>query len=200
MKKQLIGLAMVIFHCVAHPNIGHAQSLYKVKETKDIDIKLSGTSTMHDWEMDALFTTGEAYFIFKSGSEIDLISIKSLSFALQVADLKSDSEGLNKNAYEALKSIEFKGIRYNLTSSTISIEKGGYLIKSNGNLTIAGVTKEILMDVHCESNEKGTVTSRGSYRLNMSDYDVKPPSFMWGAMKTGDAITLDFIVVYEKEA
>ena len=32
----------------------------------------------------------------------------------------------------------------------------------------------------------------------MSDYQMKPPSFMLGAMKTGDAITLDFVLVYTK--
>jgi hypothetical protein len=32
----------------------------------------------------------------------------------------------------------------------------------------------------------------------MSDYDVEPPSLMWGAIKTGDAVTLDFEVVYKK--
>lgn len=180
-------------------HIGYSQAIYTIKETKDFDIKLSGTSTLHDWEMDALNATGEAQFVFKAGSESDLVSIKSLSFALKAEDLKSDNKGLNKNAYEALKSDKHKEIRYNLTSSAISSEKGGYLIKSNGNLTIAGVTKEIIMDVHCVSNDDGTITSKGSYKLNMTDYNVKPPSFMWGAMKTGDAITLNFIVVYKKE-
>jgi len=32
----------------------------------------------------------------------------------------------------------------------------------------------------------------------MTDYQVKPPTFMGGAMKTGDALTLDFTMVYNK--
>jgi hypothetical protein len=32
----------------------------------------------------------------------------------------------------------------------------------------------------------------------MTDYSVKPPKFMLGAMKTGDAITLNFTLVYQK--
>jgi polyisoprenoid-binding protein YceI len=200
MKKKLRNLALILLCAVVITSIGYSQSTYNVKETKDSDIKLLGTSSLHDWEMDARSSTGEAQFIFNENNKSDLISIKSLSFALKVVDLKSDSKGLDKNAYEALKSDTYKDIRYQLTSSTISPEKGGYLIKSNGNLTIAGVTKEITMDVHGEVNEDGTITSKGSYKLNMTDYNVKPPSFMWGAMKTGDAITLNFKVVYKKGA
>lgn len=199
MEKHLRSLALILVCIIGFVNTGYSQSTYKVKETKGSDVKLSGTSSLHDWEMEALSSTGEAQFIFKSRGESDLVSITSLSFAVQVKDLKSDNNGLNKNAYKALKSDKYNEICYQLTSSTISPEKGGYLIKSNGNLIIAGVTKEIRMDVHGVINDDGTVTSKGSYTLNMTDYNVKPPSFMLGAMKTGNAITLDFIVVYKKE-
>lgn len=178
--------------------MGYSQSTYSINETKDVDMKILGTSTLHDWEMNAQSSSGEAQFVFRSDDENDLVSIKSLSFTLHVEDLKGESNGLNKNAYEALKSGEFKDICYQLTSSTISAEKGGYLIKSNGKLTIAGVTKEITMDVHGVVNDDGSLTSTGSYQLNMTDYNVDPPSFMWGAMKTGNAITMQFMVVYKK--
>jgi polyisoprenoid-binding protein YceI len=199
MGKHLKGLALTLLCVTGLYNIGYSQSRYKIKETKDVAIKLFGTSSLHDWEMEAITTTGEAQFEFKLGSESDPISIKSLSFALQVADLKSDNKGLDKKAYEALKSDEFKDIQYELISSTISPEKGGYLIQSTGHLTIAGVTRAIVMDVYCMINAEGTITSKGSYKLKMTDYNIKPPSFMLGAMKTGDAITLDFAVVYQKK-
>ncbi len=178
--------------------IGQSQSMYTVKENKNFDVKLFGTSTLHDWEMDAINTNGEANFVFKEGSKSDLVSISSLSFRLQVTDLKSDNNGLNKNAYEALKSNEYKEICYILISSILYDAKEGYLIKSKGNLTIAGVTKEIEMDVHGKVNDDGTIITKGSYKLKMTDYGVEPPSFMWGAMRTGDELTLEFVVVYKK--
>jgi hypothetical protein len=196
MKNQLKAFGLIVICITAIYNNGYSQSIYSIKETNDSDIKLEGTSSMHDWEMEAHSSTGEAQFIFKSGSVIDLVSINSLSFAILVTDLKSDSNGLNKNAYEALKSNKYKDICYSLTSSTLKAEEGGYLIKSVGNLVIAGVAKEITMDVHGIINENGTITCNGSYKLNMTDYKVTPPSFMWGAMKTGENITLDFNVVY----
>jgi hypothetical protein len=35
-------------------------------------------------------------------------------------------------------------------------------------------------------------------RIKMSEYNVEPPSFMFGAMKTGDEITVKFNVTLKK--
>ena len=114
-------------------------------------------------------------------------------------NLKSDKKALDKNAYDALKTKEFENILYKLTSAKVSLERDGkFLIKTNGNLTIAGITKEITMDVYCVVNKDTSISCSGSDKLNMSDYKVKPPSFMFGAMKTGDAVTFDFVMVYTK--
>ncbi len=198
MKKYIKGFALMLISIIELNSIGYSQSIYKIEATKDVDMKLLGTSTLHKWEMEATSVSGEAQFIFKSGSRSELNSVKSLSFALEVKDLKSDSKKLDKNAYKALKSDEFKDIHYKLISASVTPEKKNeYLLKTSGKLTIAGVTKEIDMDVHCVVNANGSITCTGSHKLNMSDYNVEPPSFMLGAMKTGDAITLEFNVVYK---
>lgn len=176
-----------------------AQSVYKLADSKNVTMKLSGTSTLHKWEMNASVFSSKASFDFKPGSNKELASLKSLTFSLEVANLSSGEKGLDKNAYKALKTKDFKNIEYKLTSVTISPESGDkYLLKTHGALTIAGVTKEIMMDVHCLVNSDGTITCTGTETLNMTDYQVKPPTFMLGAMKTGDALTLDFTMVYKK--
>mgnify|MGYP001555329118 FL=1 len=179
--------------------VGRSQDAYKLVSANDIvSMRLMGTSTLHDWEMDAKDVAGDARFVFRSGSKTDLTSLPSLSFTLHVKDLKSDSKGLDKNAYKALKSDEHKDIRYELTSSKLSPETGGYLLKAKGKLTIAGVTRDMDMDVHCVVNTNGTITCKGSAVLKMTDYKVEPPTFMFDAMSTGDALQLDFAVVYKK--
>jgi polyisoprenoid-binding protein YceI len=177
-----------------------AQATYKIQDTKDIDMKLSGTSTLHNWVMNAQNTTGVAQFGFKGSGDTQLNSLTSLTFSLIVTDLKSGESGLDKNAYKALKADKFKNIDYKLTSAIIMPESDGkYLIKTKGKLTIAGVTKETDMDVYAVVKKNGSITCTGSDKLNMTDYSVKPPKFMLGAMKTGDAITLNYTLLYKKE-
>jgi len=200
MKKNLLtiyGVITILIMCIS-PML-YSQSVYKIYESKDIDMKLSGTSTLHKWTMDTKTFDGDGQFNFKPGTSDILISIKNLNFSLAVQDLKSGEKGLDKNAYKALKSDQYKDIDYKLTSAIVSPGTGNkYLVKTHGNLTIAGVTKQIIMDIACIVNKDGTITCTGSYKLEMTDYQVKPPTFILGAMKTGDAITLDFTLVYKK--
>jgi polyisoprenoid-binding protein YceI len=141
---------------------------------------------------------GKAQFGFNLENELN--TLHSLTFSLAAQNLKSGQKGLDNNAYKALKTEQYQNIVYKLLSATVSDQKENrYLIKTQGNLTIAGVTKEVSMDVYCVMNKDSTITCTGSDKLKMSDYQVKPPTFMMGAMKTGDAITLDFTMVYKKD-
>jgi hypothetical protein len=195
--KQVLGL--VAISVIGFSQLVHSQAIYKINESKDIDMKLSGTSTLHNWAMDAKTFSGQAQFKFSPGTANQLSTLKDLSFSLVVQNLKSGESGLDKNAYKALKTGQYKDIDYKLISAIVSPEKDGkYLIKTKGNLSIAGVTKLVAMDVYCVVNKDGTLTFTGSDKLEMTDYKVKPPTFMLGAMKTGDAITLNYTLVYKK--
>lgn len=195
MIQLLKGFALSLICITSLNHIGYSQSVYKIEEGKDVEMKLRGTSTLHNWEMNASRVKGEAQFDTQEGNK--LTAVKSLSFALVVEDLKSDNKGLDKNAYKALKSEEYKDIQYKLISAVVSPERvGKQLLKTHGNLTIAGITKEIDIDVYCVVNADETIKCTGFYKLKMTDYQVKPPSFMLGAMKTGDNVALDFSIVY----
>jgi len=174
----------------------HAQTIYKINDAKGIDMKLNGTSTLHKWAMEAKTFDGQAQFGLNGKT---ITSVKDLSFSLEVQDLKSGEKGLDKNAYKALKTGQYKDITYKLTSATVAPTKDGkYLITTQGNLYIAGVTHSVAMNVTGVVNADGSVTCTGAYKLKMTDYQVQPPTFMLGAMKTGDDITLNYTLVYTK--
>ncbi|HKR06828.1 MAG TPA: YceI family protein [Bacteroidia bacterium] len=193
-------LALATICITGFSQILPAQSTYKLSGSKDNNMKLSGTSTRHDWVMTAHAFTGEAQFGFNPENENQLTSLESLTFSLPVLNLKSDKKKLDRNAYKALKTGLHKNIIYTFISATILPEgENEYLVRTIGNLSIAGVTKEVTMNVNCIVGKDSAITCTGSYKLKMTDYEVKPPSFMLGAMKTGDAVTLDFTMVYKKQ-
>jgi len=202
MKNNIKKALMLTIVCImALGSTLQAQSVYKLTDSKSITMKLSGTSTLHSWDMSANSFKGHASFVFKAGSETELASLTSLTFVLPVANLSSGEKGLDKNAYKALKTGQFKTIVYKLTSATVTPEGGNkYLVKAHGDLTIAGVANKAAMDVECVVNSDGTITCTGTDKLNMTDYQVKPPKFMLGAMTTGNTVTLAFTMVYKKQA
>jgi polyisoprenoid-binding protein YceI len=199
MKNYKKAIALTAICLMASITMLHAQTAYKIAVSKNNDMVMSGTSTLHDWSTASKTFTGDAQFAFKTGNNHELASIKALSFSLAVTDLQSGESGLDKNAYKALKSDQYKHIVYKLTSAKMLPQKNSkYEVETTGNLTIAGVTKVITMDVYYVINTDDTITFTGSDKLNMTDYSVKRPTFMLGAMKTGDAVTLDFTAVYGK--
>lgn len=175
---------------------GQAQTIYRINDSKENEMRLAGTSTLHDWVMNTSTLSCEAQFKTQLNG---LKSISALTFSLPVENLKSDEKALNHNAYKALKSEEFKNIVFKLTSALVGERKNSKEpVKAVGDLTIAGVTKEINLDVFCQLNKDQTITCTGNKKLNMTDYDVEPPTFLFGAMKTGDEITLDFNLTFKK--
>lgn len=160
-------------------------------------MKVSGTSSMHDWSMKTNTMTSES-MMTTSGE--NLTALSSLRFSLKSTDLKSDKKGLDKNAYKALKAEQFNDITFTLTASKVlTKEANSFPISTEGNLTIAGTTKKVAIDVFCHVNTDVSITCIGNHGLKMSYYGMKPPVFMMGAMKTGDDLEVNFTITYLKD-
>lgn len=168
----------------------HGQST-KVLSTKAGTMKLSGTSTFHDWCMNGTFQV-DGTFKVTEGSN-DLLAVNTLTFALPVENLKSEKKKLDETAYKALKTDQYKDILFSMTSATVKeVQSDKFQITASGNLTIAGVTRPITLSVFWVMNDDNSITCTGTQKLKMTDYKVQPPGFL-GVMKTGDDIALDFV-------
>ena len=175
----------------------NAQTNFKIGVNPSNKMVLSGTSTLHDWTMTTKTFTGNALFVLKPGNDIS--GLQSLDFSLPVLQLKGDKKALNKNAYKALKTDQYKNITFKMESAKVVGQKDfKFELRATGSLTISGVTREVTIDLYCMPNKNGSITCTGRYKIKMSDYKVEPPSFMGGMMTTGDDLTLDFTMVFER--
>ncbi len=157
------------------------------KQSGTLNITIAGTSTMHDWTMTS--QGGVCSSIFELNSDGAPIKLNTVTVRVPAESLKSKERAMDKNAYNSLKTDKHKDITFQLTSSKI-IQK---TISCIGNLTIAGTTKPIELDVEYEERN-GTLYCKGSKKIKMTEYNVEPPTFMFGAIKTGDEITVSFDV------
>jgi polyisoprenoid-binding protein YceI len=159
-------------------------------------IKVSGTSSLHDWSMESLSFTAKS--VVKVNNSSELISIESFTFSLPVHNLKSKDEKMDKNARDALKADRFRTMDFNLTRANITpTGNNRYSIKATGNLTIAGTTREFTLDATGILNENRTFTVTGSRAFNMTEFNVKPPELLLGTIKTGDRITVEYQVTLQ---
>ncbi len=104
---------------------------------------------------------------------------------------------MDRGMHGALKANEHAEIVYELVSISDFTMTGDstFTLNSTGNLTIADVTKEIMVPIEGVTQEDGRVHFSGSHALLMSDYNLKPPSLMFGAYRTGDELTVTFELI-----
>jgi polyisoprenoid-binding protein YceI len=156
------------------------------------DIKVTGTSNLHDWKMKAQSTSLNAKFDLKPGTN-QLSDISALSFSMPVKGLKSDENLMDTRAYSTLKADKHDKITFNMSSAVVTPQANNqYLVKATGNLTISGVTKPVTLVANGVVNADKTITITGAQKIKMSEFGVKPPSFMLGALKVGDQVTVEY--------
>ena len=186
-------LILVVFTFLAVPRLVNAQLIYKLVTVPGVTIKVLGSSNVHDWTMTST--------VMESQGDFNLAgrSLQNLSFRLAFTSLKSEHSSMDDRTYKAVDAAKYPDISYKLTSAeVVTGDKNSYLIKTKGNLTISGVTQAISMDVTAVANSDNTITCSGSKKIQLTDYGIKPPTFMLGAMKVYNDLTIQFNLIYKK--
>jgi hypothetical protein len=116
-------------------------------------------------------------------------ALEALEIAISAAQLSSPKEGLDKNMHKALKVQEHPDITFRLTAVEPGTSAGA--LKARGMLRIAGVEREVVLDLQTERHD-ATLTVKGKLTLLMTDYGIKPPTAMLGMLKTDPKVTVTF--------
>lgn len=166
--------------------------------TKSFQLTINGTSNVHDWSTRAtnVVVVGDFGLNNASFEKINAASVK-----VKTASLKStkDSELMDDRTHSTLKAEKFPEITYVFTK-VLSVQQIGAetIMNVSGNLTLGGVTKPTDLTLRIKTLPGGDVEIKGTRKILMSNHGIKPPSFMLGAMKVGDEVTLTYDVVLKK--
>jgi len=127
--------------------------------------------------------------------------INAAAVKIDAKSLKStkNSDLMDERTHSTIKAEKNPSITYVFTKIVSTQQSGGEtIITVNGNLTIAGVTKPTDLVLKFKALPNGDVEVKGSRKVLMSNHGIKPPSFMLGAMKVGDEITISYDVILKK--
>jgi hypothetical protein len=127
--------------------------------------------------------------------------IRTFQLIVPVAQLTSGEHGLNDNMRKALKGDRFKEIRFQMDAYDVAPPAGGATISVtlHGRLTLAGVERKIDVGATGVRVKEGFLVT-GSKDLLMTDYQIKPPTMMLGAIKTKNLITVKFNATLQRES
>lgn len=159
---------------------GQAQQKYTL--TGEPKLIVSGTSSLHDWNMVSKQAKGSAILNI---TDAKITAIEFAEFSMEVKSLKSGRGQMDNNAYKALEAGDHPSIAFNLKHASLSGNKW----KVAGDLQIAGSTRTENFDVVTRMEGNKVVLSANT-AFKLTDFDVDPPSAVFGTIKTGDEVTL----------
>lgn len=192
-KIAFIALCLIAFFTITALTAqqAKAQTAYTVAPGSQITVE--GTSNLHDWTMNASKFSCDGKLMVANGQ---LKDIAALTFVLPVKNLKSKESLMDTRAYKALNEESFDKMIFRLSDATVVDAQK--LVKVTGNLTIAGVTKLVTLQSNYMISGDESITFKASKIIKMSDFKIKAPSFMMGALKTGDDLTINIVLKLKK--
>src|ERR1051325_769381 len=154
-------------------------------------VRIEGTSTLHDWKMEGNMINGsitappiEQWTNGTAHSEV--------SVSIPVTSIKSEHAKMDKLMAGALKAGANPTIRYEMTSAALAEGDANLLLNTRGKLTIAGVTREVEMQITATRQSDNTYVLTSRVPIRMSDYGIKPPTAMLGTINTRNDVKVSF--------
>jgi hypothetical protein len=181
--------------------------MFKAKPGKDMKMRIEGTSTVHDWQVESPIIGGYLKvgpgFPVEPGQaatpgkmdatgevKIPVNSLKSIE-----KDGKPYSDKMDEIMLGKLKSASNAFILFRLTElvlkETAKTKEDPYVFEVSGDLTVAGTTNKAKMTVNITPLGDRKLKLTGTTSVKMSDYKVEPPVLV-GILSTGDAVKLIF--------
>ena len=172
-------------------SIVYGQQNYSYPTDSLPSISISGTSTLHGWTVTAGEVTDFPTNLAFSLAETQ--TIDSFSFSVAVMSLDGGrGASMNGKIQTALQATISPTIIYSQSQPAALVKQADqWTLSSTGTLAMAGKEKAITVDVQLEERD-GQLIFKGSKDLKMSDFEMTPPSAMFGQIQTHDDITVHF--------
>jgi len=154
-------------------------------------VSIHGTFSIHSWAETVQKVSGELVgTVNADGSAV----IQSIRMVMAVRSIKSDiGSAMDNKTYKALKADADPAITFLIIAPFIIRRSAAAdTVSLHGHLTLAGVTRPVIMRVLSFKAVQGTLSIEGEQNIKMTDFGVKPPSALFGVMRASPDITINF--------
>ncbi|TJY36247.1 YceI family protein [Pontimicrobium aquaticum] len=189
MKKRSI-IIVVIFSLLLLNVKAYSQSY--VLDKSNSTITVSGTSSLHDWDIISNNFSGNIQL-----KDSVTAQIETLFVSIPSESLKSGKKAMDKKTYKALKTDDYSTISFKMVKvkSSKKVDDSTFEMKLVGEITICDVTKLLGIDFLLSKTGEN-INATGSCKMKMTDFKVVPPTALLGTIKTGDDISIKFNVMF----
>jgi polyisoprenoid-binding protein YceI len=174
-----------------------AQETAKVAVAPESKLWIEGTSNLHGWSCKAEKLEATVELDAAAAAELSVAppkALKRVEVKVPVRSLKCGHGAMDDNLYKALNADASPDISYILATfdAVPGDTKDTFTLKTVGSLTVAGRENKLAMEVVATRLPDGTVKATGMVPIKMTDYGIKPPTAIFGRLKTGDEVKINF--------
>jgi polyisoprenoid-binding protein YceI len=192
-KTSFAGVALITLAVAA----AGAQETARVAVSPESKLWIEGTSNLHGWSCKATTLDAAVEIDPAAAAQVAVAppkALKKVHVKVPVKSIKCGHGGMDDNVYKALKADDSPEISYILaTFEAVPGEaKDSFMLHTVGSLTIAGKENKVSMDVAATRLPDGTVKATGMVPIKMTDFGIKPPTAIFGRLKTGDDVKVNF--------
>lgn len=174
-------------------------------------IKIKGTSTVHDWEVESTLIAGFMNVDGEFPSDLSTTTVPALknlpqvNVQIPVRSIRSGKSTMDSVMHGAMKQQAHPKITYvlaKMTPSNVERKSGDPLrYDTKGDLTVAGVKKRIAMPIDLVQHGEGGLRITGKTKVKMTDFGIQPPApkIAFGLIKTGDEVEIIFEWIIKKK-
>ena len=196
LTRQLSVVAALLFFG-SDSTLAQERTVFGAESTLTVE----GTSNQSDWSVSVDSLSGWMELSFDTDG---VPSVHGAELSVVVKEM-SGGRGpiMDRLMLRTLKYSVHKEIVYELLGAEATHVEGvapdSFSVGTKGNLTIAGETHPIEMIVGVHASGVGTLVFGGSHAMKMSDFGMKPPTALFGALHTKDDIVVHFEMVVEHD-
>jgi polyisoprenoid-binding protein YceI len=173
-----------------------AQNTARVNVAPESKLWIDGTSNLHEWSCKADRIDATIDMDAAAAAQMNVsapAAVKKVEVRIPVKSLHCNHGGMDGNVYKALRADQSPEISYILaTLEAVPGAKDSVTLRTVGTLTIAGKENKVSMDVQATRLADGTLVAKGLLPIKMTDYGIQPPTAIFGRLKTGDEVKVNF--------
>lgn len=179
----------------------HAETITYQAVPRGSMMKINGTSTIHEWEVESQVIGGrmelDSNFPLDPSKEPpkDLKVSPTVKVLIPVRQLKSGKSPMDTVMHNAMNIETHPTIEYSLLEMTSKGKtNNGLVFGTKGTITCNGVTRTNEFDVVMTKVDEKKIKVSGTTKCKMTDFKIDPPApkIALGAIKTGDDVKLTF--------
>jgi len=140
--------------------------------------------------------TSRARTAYASASGDVLPEAPAVQASVPARTLDCGKRRQDRDLYDAMQAGEHPAIHYEIVKTDIvappDSSGGHYVIEAIGTLTIAGATRTVRLRLQGQRLKNGRMHAQGTLPIQMTDFNVEPPTAMLGLIRVRDEITVHF--------